>query len=190
MSPAEPWLLVIDPQAIFADPDSAWGSPFFEAAWGQIERLVPAFEGRVLVTRWLPTAARDGAWGEYFEAWPFADVPADHPRYALIATARGISDHPSIDEPTFGKWQDQLRGIVGEHPRLVVTGVSTDCCVIATVLPAADAGAWVTVVSDAVAHSSAENGKAALDTMALFAPQVTLATTDEVLAGLGRSSRS
>jgi len=64
----------------------------------------------------------------------------------------------------------------------VVTGVSTDCCVISTALPAADAGATLTVVSDACAGSTPENHRAALDVMALYPPQITLRTTDEVLA--------
>lgn len=180
-SKPEPWLVVVDPQRIFADPSSEWASPFFDDAFAKIERLAAAFGPRVLVTRWLPTASRDSSWGDYFEAWPFADVPADHELYELIPAARGLSPHTSIDEPTFGKWGPQLRSVVGDAPHLVVTGVSTDCCVVSTVLAAADAGAWVTVPTDAVAHSTAENGAAALAVMGLFPPQVTLTTTDDLL---------
>ncbi len=180
-SPADPWLVVVDPQNIFADPDSEWASPFFDAAFANIERLAAAFGDRVLVTRWLPTADRNSAWGDYFKDWPFADVPAGHRLYELIPTARELSPHPTIDEPTFGKWGEQLRSIVGDAPRLVVTGVSTDCCVITTVLAAADAGAWVTVPTDAVAHSTAENGEAALKVMGLFPPQITLTNTETLL---------
>ena len=85
-----------------------------------------------------------------------------------------------MDEPTFGKWGPQLAGIVGPAPQLLVAGVSTDCCVLTTVLAAADAGAHVTVVTDACAASSADNGAAALHTMGLFPPQVELATSTEV----------
>ena len=48
-------------------------------------------------------------------------------------------------------------------------------------LAAADAGAHVTVVTDAVAPSTAENGQAALQVMGLFPPQVQLRSTREVL---------
>ena len=71
--------------------------------------------------------------------------------------------------------------MVGEQPSLVVAGVATDCCVISTVLAAADAGASVTVVTDACAGSTDDNHHKALDVMSLYAPLVTLATTDEVL---------
>lgn len=176
-----PWLLVVDPQNIFAHPDSEWASPFFDAALANIQRLAQHFGDRVLITRWLPTAERHSAWGDYFAAWPFADVPADHNLYQLVDGARNLSPHPTVDEPTFGKWSPQLRQIVGEAPRLVVTGVSTDCCVITTVLAAADAGAWVQVPTDAVAHSTASNGEAALKVMSFFPPQVELTTTAALL---------
>ncbi|GAB4095381.1 cysteine hydrolase family protein [Brachybacterium squillarum] len=180
----EPWLLVVDAQRIFADPASDWASPFWEGAWERIRELAAAVgPERTLLTRWLPTADRSTAWGDYFAAWPFADVPATDPLYALVDGAAELSAHPTIDEPSFGKWGPQLAGVVGHAPQLLVTGVSTDCCVITTVLAAADAGAHVTVVADACAASAAENATAALHTMSLFPPQVDLRSTAEVLAG-------
>ena len=181
------WLLVVDPQRIFADPASEWASPFWDGAWSRIRELA-AHVGpeRTLVTRWLPTADRSTAWGEYFAAWPFADVPATDPLYDLVDGARELSAHPTVDEPTFGKWGPQLAAQIGASPgsgpHLLVTGVSTDCCVIATVLAAADAGVRVTVVTDACAASTAQNGAAALHAMSLFPPQVDLRTCAEVLA--------
>ena len=72
----------------------------------------------------------------------------------------------------------------GATPTLIVTGVSTDCCVVSTVLPAADAGARIVVVTDGCAGSTPENHEAALHAMGLYPPQVTLATSDEVLVSL------
>ncbi len=60
------WLVVIDPQNIFAAPDSDWASPFFDDAVANIRGLAPAFGDRVLITRWLPIADRDTSWGEHF----------------------------------------------------------------------------------------------------------------------------
>lgn len=176
------WLVVVDPQRIFADPTSDWASPDFDAAFANISQLATAFAGRVIITRWLPTASRESSWGAYFEQWPFADVPPTDALYDLVPQAEALVERPTVDEPTFGKWDEQLRAIVGDRPRLVVTGVSTDCCVITTALAAADAGAWVLVPTDAVAHSTPENGAAALHTMSLFAPQLQLTTTADILA--------
>ena len=56
-----PWLLVIDPQRIFADPASEWCSPFFPPAMENIARLAAAVgPERTLVTRWLPRLALRG----------------------------------------------------------------------------------------------------------------------------------
>ncbi|HJB11807.1 MAG TPA: cysteine hydrolase [Candidatus Brachybacterium merdavium] len=183
-----PWLLVVDPQRIFADPASDWASSFFPAAMTQIRRLATHVgPERTLVTRWLPTADRSTAWGDYFRAWPFADVPASHPLYELVDEARELSAHPTIDEPTFGKWGPQLAEIVGPHPHLLLTGVSTDCCVITTALAAADAGARLSVVQDACAASTAADGAAAMQIMGLFPPQIDVTSSAEVLrAGSGR----
>lgn len=178
-----PWLVVIDPQRIFAAPDSAWGSPMWPDAVANIRRLAPAFGERVIMTRWVaPAAPRTGSWAAYMEAWPFADQPADHPLFDVVDEVTGIARH-TLTASTFGKWTE-IRELAGPAPDLVVTGVSTDCCVISTALPAADAGATLTVVTDACAGSTPENHRAALEVMALYPPQITLRTTEEVLAAL------
>lgn len=175
------WLVVIDPQAIFAAPDSAWGSPFFGEAMPRIRALANAFGDRVLVTRWMPTADRSTSWGDYFAAWPFADQPPSDPLFALVPEAAGLSPHPSIDLPTFGKWGPEVEAVVGRGGRLVLAGVSTDCCVISTALAAADAGAHVTIAADACAGSTAENHAAALQVMGLYPPQIIISDTAAVL---------
>ncbi|MBP6684039.1 MAG: cysteine hydrolase [Leucobacter sp.] len=173
---AQPWLVVIDPQVIFADESSEWGSPFFAEAFVNIRRLVAAAGERVLVTRWLPTGDRDTAWGEYFAAWPFADKPADDPLFELVPEAQELTTRPTLDLPSFGKWGPELEAITGGAP-VVLAGVSTDCCVISTALAGADAGARIAIAEDACAGSSGENHAAALHVMRLYPPQVTIADT-------------
>ena len=179
-----PWLVVIDPQRIFADPDSDWGSPMWADAVRRINDLLPHYAGRTIITRWVPPEASDrvGSWDAYMQAWPFADRPASDPYFDLVD---GLDPAGArvVDAPTFGKW-DVLAPIVGEAAELVVTGVSTDCCVISTVLPAADAGATITVVTDACAGSTPENHAAAVQVMGLYPPQVTLATSPDLIASL------
>jgi nicotinamidase-related amidase len=176
-----PWLVVIDPQAIFASPDSPWGSPMFPAALVNIRLLAEAAGDRVLVTRWLPTADRTTSWGDYFTAWPFADRPATDPLYDLVPDARDLSAHPTLDLPTFGKWGAEIERIVGSAP-VVLTGVSTDCCVISTALAAAaDAGARVTIAADACAGSTPDNHDVALRLMGLYPPQLTVSDTAAAL---------
>lgn len=180
---SEPWLVVIDPQVIFAAADSEWGSPFFAEAMPRIRALADAFGERVLVTRWLPTADRSTSWGEYFAAWPFADQPPEDHLFDLVPEAVGLSKHPTLDLPTFGKWGAELEAVVGAGAHVVLAGVSTDCCVISTALAAADAGAHLTIAADACAGSTAENHAAALQVMGLYPPQITISDTAAILAG-------
>lgn len=175
------WLVVIDPQRIFADADSPWGSPMFPSIVSPVRRLAASFGGRVIVTRWVAPRPAVGSWSAYLREWPFADVPADDRLFDVVDELNDL-DARVLSAPTFGKWGDDLSAITGPAPRLVLTGVATDCCVISTALAAADAGATVTVVTDACAGSTAENHQRALDVMSLYPPQITLASSADVRA--------
>ncbi len=177
------WLVVIDPQRIFADPSSEWGSPMFDAALPQMKALRSGFGAdRTVLTRWVPGSDRSGSWAAYFERWPFADRPTTDPVFDLVGPAAGWSSRGTLDLTTFGKWGESLTRITGEHPTLVLAGVSTDCCVISTALPAADAGATVLVAADACAGASEEDHAAALRVMGLYDPQIVVTSSAEVLA--------
>lgn len=176
------WLVVIDPQVIFASPESDWGSPMFAAIVPRVHSLARGFTGRVVVTRFVAPTSPQGSWADYYARWPFARVEESDPLYAVVPELASLAAGAHVvTEPTFGKWGAALREIVGATPRLVLTGVSTDCCVIATALAAADAGARVTVATDACAGSTPDDHAAALRVMSLFEPQITLSTTAELL---------
>ncbi|WP_043501956.1 cysteine hydrolase family protein [Georgenia sp. SUBG003] len=179
--PDAPWLVVIDPQRIFAEPPSPWAAPAFDAIVGPVRRLADAHAGRVVVTRFVAPERPEGSWVPYYRAWPFAQVPDGDPLYEIMPALRDVPA-AVVAEPTFGKWTPALRAVTGATPHLRLAGAATDCCVLSTALAAADGGARVDVVVDACAGSSEENHRRALDAMALYAPQITLVTTEEVLA--------
>lgn len=176
-----PWLVVIDPQRIFADPSSPWCADRFQTIVEPVDRLVDRLAGRVLVTRWLPGAVHPGSWRDYLARWSFADRPDDDPCFDLVEAASRWTSRPTLDLTTFGKWGPGLRAITGVHPHLVLAGVATDCCVISTALAAADAGAWVEVAVDACAGSTPQNHAAALGVMELYAPQIQLRTAQQII---------
>ena len=173
-------LVVIDMQAVFGRPGSPWAAPGFDAAAAGLRRLLPAFAGRTVWTRYVAPAAPAGAWRAYVAQWPFALVPPDDPLYAFADGLDPASD-PVVTATTFGKWGPALDAATGHAGELVVAGVSTDCCVLSTVLPAADAGRRVRVVADACAGASAADHERALDAMRLYAPLVEVTSVDEVL---------
>ena len=173
------WLVVVDLQTVFGDPESPWATPRFAEIRPRVRALVDAFGERVVWTRFVAPAEPAGAWAGYYELFPFALQPPGSPLYALVEDS---GDHPVVAATTFGKWGPELAAVVAGGP-LTVTGVATDCCVLSTVLPAADAGVPVRVVTDACAGSTDDDHRRALDLMALYAPLVQLATTAEVLGG-------
>ena len=176
---SEGWLVVVDMQRVFGDPASPWATPRFDEVRPRIRRLAEAFGDRVVHTRFVAPAEPAGAWRGYYEQFPFALQPPDAPLYELVDEPAG---HPVVSATTFGKWGTELAAIVGDGP-LTVTGVATDCCVLSTVLAAADAGMPVRVVGNACAGSTDAEHERALALMGLHAPLVELTTVAEVLAG-------
>lgn len=170
----DPWLVVVDHQRVFAEEASDWGSPMFADTVPVVAALAREHGERVVLTRWVPhePADRAGSWVDYFERWPFADRPADDPMFDLVDSARTLAAPHVLTRPTFGKWGPELQAITGPAPTLTLVGVSTDCCVISTALPAADAGARVRVVAAGCAGSTPEAHEQALATMRLYAPQI------------------
>lgn len=84
------WLVVIDPQTVFADPGtSPWGSPMWAETVPRIARLATAYEGRVVVTRFVADPGIGGSWADYYDDWQFALVPGTDPLYAVVPEARG-----------------------------------------------------------------------------------------------------
>jgi nicotinamidase-related amidase len=137
----------------------------------RITELAPAYAGRIIVTRWVPETPHVGSWREYLETWAFADRPTDDPYFALVPAAAALGA-PVVSVPTFNKWGPEFISHTGATPHLVLTGVATCCCVLATALAAIDAGAYVTVIADACADSSPENHAMGLDVLRLYAPQI------------------
>jgi nicotinamidase-related amidase len=162
------WLTVIDMQRVFAEPGSPWLAPRFAGTIEPIRALVQAFGVRVTFTRFIAPAVPDGAWRDYYDQWPFALQPPDARIYELVDD---FTPARTLDATTFGKWGPELAGQVGGR-RLVLAGVSTDCCVLSTALAAADAGVRVQVVGDACAGVTDESHGQALAIMALYGPLI------------------
>lgn len=168
----DPWLVVVDMQHAFADAGSRWAAPAYADVEPVVLDLRRRFAGRVVHTRFVHDGSERGAWAAYYDDWPEFRVGPGDPVWDLT-TGPALGD-PVVDEPRFGKWGPALEAVVGDAP-LVVCGVATECCVLATVLAAADAGRAVTVVGDACAGGTAEAHAQALELMGLMTPLATVA---------------
>ena len=178
-SSQDPLLCVIDMQRIFGDHDSQWATPGFDRIVEPIATLVEAYAPRVVFTRFVAPDKPEGAWVDYYRDWPFALQPPDAPTYQLADRFAGHG--PTLDAPTFSKWGERLSELVGPGRTMVLTGVSTDCCVITTALAAVDAGVHVRVVADACAGLDDNTHQQALDIMALYAPQLEVTTVADLV---------
>jgi nicotinamidase-related amidase len=174
-------LVVVDAQEVFADPGSPWAVPRFAGVVEPIERLADAFGERVRFTRFVVPDEPAGSWVPYYRRWSFAAAEGAEALFALAAPLRDRAG-ATLDRPTFSKWDAELAGELGDGDELVLCGVATDCCVLATAVAAVDAGAQVRVVADACAGADDAAHERALALLGAFAPQLTLTS---VAAELG-----
>ena len=174
-------LAVIDMQRVFADPASPWATPRYADAAAGVRALLPAFAGRVTFTRFLAPREPSGVWRAYYARWPFALQPPDAELWELTDEFGDVAEHV-VDAPSFGKWTPDLAARLGPDDRLVLAGVSTDCCVLSTALAAADAGTEVKVVADACAGVDDASHVRALQVMELYRPLIEITTVAGLLA--------
>ena len=173
-----PWLVVIDIQHVFTEPGSGWYAEGAAETVAAIERLMPHFAGRTVLTRFVRDPEEAGAWASYYDTWSEFRLAPDHQRWELSLPAPAGA--PVVDEPTFSKWTEGLREVVGGAD-LVLCGVATECCVLSTAFGAADAGRAVTVIADACAGASVSAHDAALALMHANAPLITVTTAADLL---------
>lgn len=170
-------LALIDLQVIFADPGSGWAAPDFRRVVEPTRQLVELFAPDVVFTRFVAPEKPTGSWVAYYQEFPFALQPPESADYQLVDEFKGAA---TLDKTTLGKWGPELAAAAAPDGRLVLGGVTTDCCVISTTLAAVDAGIQVQVVEEACAGSTADNHRKALDIMQLYAPMIEVVTVDQL----------
>jgi nicotinamidase-related amidase len=174
-------------QRIFRDPDSQWSCAGYDDAAERVSELTAALADRVVWTRFVRDPLEHGSWKDYYDRWKRCREPEGSSVWDLtlpIAEADAV-----LSLPTFGKWGAELAELTRNHDRIVVCGVATDCCVLATVLGAVDAGKHVTVAVDACAGATERAHEQGLELMAMLGPMVTLATTAELVGPMAGTTR-
>jgi nicotinamidase-related amidase len=182
--------LCIDMQRLFLEP-GPWYAPAGLEILPAIRRLLGHAPAQVIFTRFItarnPSSAK-GSWARYYRRWH--EVTRDalgegaldlHPDLAPFATDDRAFDkatHDAFDDGAFARHIDTLG-----PSALILSGVETDVCVLATAMSAVDLGYRTVIATDAVASSVEESHRACLDYVyPRFDQQIELATVDEVLA--------
>lgn len=171
-------------QRVFAEADSHWVVPGCAELVPTIERLADAFGDRVVFTRFVPfdePPGPRGAWADYYALHPFFLRPEAQGLTHLVEpfASREVT---TLAAPTFSKHGPRLEALAGPERTIVLCGVATDCCVISTALPAADAGLRVRVVADACAGMTIATHGAAIAVMAGYEGHIEVTTVEEELA--------
>jgi len=180
----------IDMQRLFAEP-GAWHTPGLATIVPAVCGLVEARTDRTVFTRFVtpPRAAvATGRWRAYYERWnayttdvmgaDMLDLVEPLRRFCPPAVVIDKAAHSAFESPAFVKHLDDR-----QCDTVILTGVETDVCVLATALSAVDRGLRVIVVADAVASSSVEGHAGALNAvMTRFDMQIETVLADELVA--------
>lgn len=172
-------LVVIDMQRAFQE-KTEWHIPRFDEAAAAIAKLSETTALPPVYTRFVRDEAETGSWSAYYQRWSRMRLAPGADGWDLAITVQeGATE---IDAPTFSKWGPELAAIVRQGERMILTGVATDCCVLSTALAAADAGRYVTIVSDACAGATDEAHEQALALMQMLSPMCETTTLADLLA--------
>lgn len=170
-------LAVIDMQRVYL-PEGAWATPGILRAEQNILALLQKYED-VIFTRHLSAENPVGTWARYNAAALEVDK---NPNNARLIESLAAYEGESLEKTTysaFGSPDFSCRAQAAK--RLILTGVQSEFCVLATLLDAVDAGIDVIYVADAVAGSATHLERAVEDIVRLMPAQAALMATRELL---------
>ncbi|PAU75167.1 cysteine hydrolase family protein [Halomonas salipaludis] len=195
--PAAAQVLCIDMQRLFLEPGEWYGADGV-AILPQVERLVAARSVQTLFTRFITASSPEsaqGCWKRYYRHWhrvtqveAGTDMLELHPSlvpYARVGQVFDKRGHNAFEAPVVGPQGPTFREYIRKlaPPALIVCGIETDVCVLATVLSAVDLGYRVIIARDAVASSDPSAHRACLELVyPRFDQQIELASTEAILA--------
>lgn len=186
----KPLLVAVDVQRLYRD-FTPWALDGVEALAATIAGLADALACPLLCTRTvLPSAhgVEDGPWRAYEERWQtLAARAAAEPQLLDPLPALQQRCRTVFDKHTYSAFEDaafdaHVRAF-GPSP-LLVAGVETDICVLATVFGACDRNLPVWLVTDAVAGPDAGTHRSVLATLARMPEQVRLVSAREAVLAL------
>jgi nicotinamidase-related amidase len=181
--------LCVDMQLMFAV-GTKWATPAIWDAVPAIKLICARFAGNTVFTRFI--CAKDlsetaGQWTRFYaESTSMLCSAMDPAMLGLLPELQEFSPPAAIiDRPVFSAFASpELRKILMERAThtLIISGVETDVCVLATTLSAVDFGYRVILVRDALASSNAEGQQAALNAVfPRFDQQIELIDSETLL---------
>lgn len=178
--------LVVDMQELFRS-HPEWGTEALTQIIPAIQRLLTARPERAYFSRFMP--ARDpgqasGAWQRYYRRWASVTLDRLQPaQLEVVHELRPWAKRVGNKSGYSALANVELRDAAIAAREVILTGVETDVCVLATAIDAMEAGLRVILATDALTSSSPACHAKALDILHdRFDEQIEVATVDQILA--------
>ncbi|WP_374655482.1 cysteine hydrolase family protein [Dongia sp.] len=161
--------IVVDMQEVFAS-NPQWGFAGIYRIVPAIARLARAKPMATLWTRFISAhsaAEAEGSWAALYRKWPGATLSAGAEMGILPDLLPLVSSDAAVfDKPTYSAFHNPAFARALKDRRadtLVMSGVETDVCVLATLMDAVDRGYFVVMPEDALASSDPDGHRHILD---------------------------
>jgi len=178
--------IVVDMQELFRS-HPEWGTQALTGIIPPIQRLLTAKPDNAWFSRFIPAQRAEhasGTWRRYYHRWHSVTLDQIAPAqidvvHELQPWARRIGDKPGYSALASA----EIRAAAAASGEVILTGVETDVCVLATAIEAMEMGLRVILASDALTSSSLPCHAKALDILHdRFDEQIEVATVDQILA--------
>lgn len=169
-------LLVIDMQNVYM-PGGEWCCPSMPAAVSNTKKLIDSGTvGTVLFTKYIAPEDPVGRWAEYNSE--YRAVNEDEFQCDMIDEFKPyLTDENLVIKSTYSSLTvEEIREAVLRADHVLLSGVVSECCVLATLMQAIDLGAHVVYLTDCVSGQSDENEAMVRRIAELFSPMHCIVT--------------
>ena len=179
-------ILVIDMQNVYL-PAQPWGCSSFSRSCDNIKKIINICENKkhtdkIYFTKFIHNPEATGTWAEY--NIQNKEINNNAWMSEIVDELKGCaSKYPVLTKSTYSSMSNNiLREETKSAYNIVITGVVSECCILATCFEAIDMGLHIIYLKDACSGANEENEQAAIKILESMSPvHVTIMTTDEYI---------
>lgn len=174
-------LVVVDMQNVYLE-GQPWACTRTSLCAENIIKLIDCVDN-VVFTEYLAPENPTGCWVDYNEL--YADINSNEWYNAVLDSLQPYTDiYPVYDKSTYSSYgNEDFKHLTLKADRVIITGVMSECCILATVVDAIDTGVPLVYITDACSGSTEEYEKQTESIVSFASPLHTLLmTTDEYIA--------